>query len=237
MNIKPMKLKEAALWFFGMSLIILIGLHVVTPFFSDDIPLYVLYYGSMSLPLLISVVLVIVFYKRETNNGVHSLSFKERFWLKKLSKKDFLYTVILVLFWFLTFIIINGVTSNFLSRPDYLQYEESTWFNLAIKGNYFIAIFSILFLILNVYGEELFWRGYMMPRLEKEYGENTWKVNGILWVLFHIPVFYLLPAIAPGAILLVYLVQRSRNTNVGVIGHFFLNGAELIPLIILVFSA
>ena len=153
-----------------------------------------------------------------------------------MTKKDILYTLGLILFWFTTFILINGITGSFLVRPEYLQYDDSTWFNLTIEGNYFIAIFSILFLILNVYGEELFWRGYMMPRLEKEYGKNAWKVNGILWALFHIPVFYVMPAIAPGAILLVYLVQKQKNTNIGVIGHFFLNGAELIPLILLVFS-
>ena len=236
MKVKPMSITEASVWFFGMSLIIFIGLHILTPLLLNHLPLYLLYYGSMSIPLIISCVLVIYFFRKERKEGLHDLTFQERYRLKKLDKKDVLYTMILVCTWFITFIIINAITKGFLIRPDYLTYQESTWFNQTIEGNYLIAIWSIIFLILNVYGEELFWRGYMMPRLEKRYGNNAWIINGVLWVLFHLPVFYVMPAIAPGAILLAYFVQKRKNTNIGVIGHFFLNGAELIPLLLLVFS-
>lgn len=236
MNVKAMSIKEAALWFASMSLIICFGLHVVTPLLKGIVPLYITYYGTMIIPLCIAMILAVVFYKQEIKRGTHNLSFRERFRLKKLNKKDILYTVILIVIWFISFVMINSITSNYLIKPSYLTYQENTWFNLEIKGNYLIAVFTVLFLSLNVYGEELFWRGYMLPRLEKKYQKKAFIINGVLWSLFHIPVFYVMPAITPGAILLVYFVYKQKNTNIGIIGHYFLNGAELIPLLILVFS-
>jgi hypothetical protein len=60
------------------------------------------------------------------------------------------------------------------------------------------------FFFFNIFGEELWWRGYIQPRQELLTKRYTWLVHGALWSLFHIgigwsviflalPNFFILP--------------------------------------------
>lgn len=227
---------KAGIYYLVFSTFIAIGLHLVLPNLMVSIPRYILYYISLGIPLIIGLALSIHYFKKEVNNGLYDLTFKERFRLHKMNLKDWIHAIGLVLFWFISFILINSVTSRFLNKPSYVTSSEGQWFSVSLEGQYWILIFLIIFLILNVYGEELFWRGYLQPRLEKRYGKKAWVINGLLWTLFHLPVFYIMPAIAPGAILLCYFVQKQKNTNIGIVGHFALNGFELIGIAAIIFG-
>jgi membrane protease YdiL (CAAX protease family) len=35
-------------------------------------------------------------------------------------------------------------------------------------------------------GEELWWRGYVLPRQELAFGRATWVIHGILWSVIHL---------------------------------------------------
>lgn len=77
----------------------------------------------------------------------------------------------------------------------------------------------------NIAGEELFWRGYLLPRQEAALGKYAWIVNGLLWIVFHIsfgirliimvlPVFFFLP----------WMASKTKNTWPGIILHGLVNG-------------
>jgi len=77
-----------------------------------------------------------------------------------------------------------------------------------------------LFFFFNIFGEELFWRGYLQPRQEALHGARTWLVQGFAWACWHLPmgiplvvaslpIFFVLPAV-------VYLRQ---NTTIALVVH------------------
>jgi membrane protease YdiL (CAAX protease family) len=86
--------------------------------------------------------------------------------------------------------------------------------------------------VTNMLGEELCWRGYVLPRQEAAWGRAAWLLNGTMWCLFHWsfgwPVMMLL---LPIALLLPWIVKRRRNTSVGIVIHAIFNAAGFIAVI------
>lgn len=89
-------------------------------------------------------------------------------------------------------------------------------------------------LALNILGEEVFWRGMVLPRQGLRHGQRTFLVHGAIWALSHAFQYWLLPPILVGSVTLAYLVQRTKNTWVGILAHL-LNNA--LPLAIVVLFA
>jgi len=80
--------------------------------------------------------------------------------------------------------------------------------------------------VTNILGEELCWRGYVLPRQEATWGPAAWLANGIPWCLFHWSLGWpILVMLLPITLLLPWVVQRRRNTWVGIIIHAVFNAA------------
>jgi len=83
--------------------------------------------------------------------------------------------------------------------------------------------------VTNILGEELCWRGYVLPRQEAAWGRAAWLGNGIPWCLFHWSFGWaILVMLLPITLLLPWIVQRRRNTSVGIIIHAVFNAAGFI---------
>jgi membrane protease YdiL (CAAX protease family) len=116
------------------------------------------------------------------------------------------------------------VDSNFRPSPEFLR-QPPGWHAWVFAA--WIPLF-----ISNVVGEELCWRGYVLPRQEAALGSEAWLLNGIMWCLFHWsfgwPVMLVL---LPIALLLPWIVQRRGNTWVGMIIHAVFNAAGFMAAI------
>jgi membrane protease YdiL (CAAX protease family) len=67
----------------------------------------------------------------------------------------------------------------------------------------------IVFFFFDILGEELFWRGYILPRQELVFGRRAWLVNSTLWAMFHLAFGWsMLLMLAPILIIGPWLVQR-----------------------------
>ena len=81
----------------------------------------------------------------------------------------------------------------------------------------------------NILGEELLWRGYVLPRQELVFGKSACLVNGLLWLLFHwsinLPTMVLL---LPTTLIVPWIVQRRQNTWVGILIHGIFNALGFI---------
>ncbi len=99
--------------------------------------------------------------------------------------------------------------------PDITAGATTIWMNLAI-------------LILNIFGEELWWRGYILPRQELAFGKNTWMLHGALWACFHMFKWYAVPFMLISCQVIPFVAQRTKNTWPGVISHFVINGVGML---------
>lgn len=87
-------------------------------------------------------------------------------------------------------------------------------------GTYWILAVWVPFFFFNIFGEELWWRGYLLPWQEFLNTKYAWVMNGIVWAVFHIgmgwstmffalPMFFIVPAAA----------QWRKNTTIATILH------------------
>jgi membrane protease YdiL (CAAX protease family) len=92
-------------------------------------------------------------------------------------------------------------------------------------GQYYILALWLPFFVLNIVGEEFWWRGFIQPRQEPVFGRSTWLVQGLLHGLFHFSFgFGVLFLLLPVVFSIPWAVQRSRNTSVGIVIHAGVNG-------------
>jgi len=85
------------------------------------------------------------------------------------------------------------------------------------------------FWLLNIFGEEVLWRGVVLPRQEVAFGDLAWLANGLGWLVFHLAFGpALMVVLAPIILILPYIVQRRRNSWIGVVLHAGLNGPSFL---------
>ncbi len=105
---------------------------------------------------------------------------------------------------------LSGGSSTFLGVP---LNREAAW----------LAPFWLIWVIGGVMGEELVWRGYLLPGQEARHGHWAWLVNGTLWnVPFHLYTLSNCLSDLPFYLILPFVVQRIGNTWVAIGVHALL---------------
>jgi len=164
-------------------------------------------------------------------------SFKTRFRLFPMKWKDWLWAVGALIVSFLSIGLV-GFTAQLLVTafptlappsffPPWQQIgvapDEGVYANLIgapLNGNLGVVILLFITLFFNIFGEEFWWRGYILPRHEKIHGRWTWAVHGVLWLLWHVTFYpWQLFALLPICLILPYVAQRLQNTWVAIVIH------------------
>ncbi len=111
---------------------------------------------------------------------------------------------------------------------------DGSFGGMDMQGRWDIFVGILLGLtILNIGGEELWWRGIILPRQELVFGKWAWLVNGLLWDLFHIfyhTTFGSVIAYVPVTLLIAFVAQRTSNTWPAIIAHWIGNVGILIAV-------
>jgi membrane protease YdiL (CAAX protease family) len=81
------------------------------------------------------------------------------------------------------------------------------------------AIALLMFLFNTVLGEELLFRGYLLPRMTETFGRWAWLANGVAFAAYHVHVPWVIPATLGDAFVVAYPSQRYRSAWIGVIVH------------------
>jgi membrane protease YdiL (CAAX protease family) len=85
----------------------------------------------------------------------------------------------------------------------------------------------------NIFGEGLFWRGYIFPRQELAFGRYTWLVHGCCWWMFHIPFgVTLLVTLVPIIFITSLVVQQTKSTWPDIIIHTLINGSGFLLVVL-----
>ena len=73
--------------------------------------------------------------------------------------------------------------------------------DINLRGNYlFVLVYFVIGLIFNIFGEEIYYRGYLLPRMRGVFGAWDWVANGVLFTLKHVYQRWLYPGILVGGL-------------------------------------
>jgi membrane protease YdiL (CAAX protease family) len=79
----------------------------------------------------------------------------------------------------------------------------------------------VVFVVFNtVIGEELLFRGLLLPRMRAVFGKRDWVANGVLFTLYHLHQPWSMPAtLVEGIFLEAYPARRFQSAWMGIIVH------------------
>lgn len=94
------------------------------------------------------------------------------------------------------------------------------------SDEYWLLLAWLPYFFFNIVGEELLWRGYLLPRQATALGRQAWILNGFLWAIFHVGIGWRIAILLlPIEFVVPYVVQKRRNTWLGIIIHGLYNGS------------
>jgi membrane protease YdiL (CAAX protease family) len=243
-TIKPLPLKWAVL-FFGVPMgTIYFTIYWLMPRLDKwGLPGIVNANVCITGPLVLMLATALIAYRMEGNPMTWE-SFKKRYRLGKMSGILWLWTLGLLVFTFVAEQIMSFSTDiflkiPFLQPPDFLpemldpRIDPSTitdFMGVPLKGAWWILLMYVGILFFNIFGEELWWRGYILPRQELVHGNFTWIIHGLLWTSFHFFWKWDLLVLLPTCLAVAFVAQRTKSTWPGIVVHFILNGLAIIPI-------
>jgi membrane protease YdiL (CAAX protease family) len=89
-----------------------------------------------------------------------------------------------------------------------------------------------MFVFNTVLGEELLFRGYLLPRMNGVFGRRDWVANGVLFAVYHLHVPCVIPAGLLDTFILAGPPKRYRSALVGIAVH----SAQSVFFLVLVFA-
>lgn len=231
---KPISLSSSLL-LFGIPSAYLLGIaYIVIPFLTAEFhfhPAMAWFIGGsmVFVPLFMTAIILA---RKDGYGTIPELT--ERFRMKRLSKRDWKYVLG-------SMMAIGSATGAIMGIAYLLHHEfglpppETTppfmhFEPFAPSERWMLSVWAIMFFF-NIFGEELLWRGYILPRQELAMEKKAWIVNASLWMMFHLCFgVSLLIVLMPIIVVLPYAVQKTGNTNVGILIHAFLNGPSFIMI-------
>jgi len=134
--------------------------------------------------------------------------------------------IIVIGIWsYLIMMIIATFSGPVDHQPPFMQFEP-----LGV-GRYWILAVWLPYWIFNIMGEEILWRGVILPQQAVSFGKYAWIIQGIGWGLFHIAFgWQLLITLLPILFILPYVVQKRKNSWIGVLIHAAINGPGFVAI-------
>ena len=81
------------------------------------------------------------------------------------------------------------------------------------------AIIATLSVFNTVLGEELLFRGYLLPRMNGRFGRRDWLANGVLFAGYHLHTPWVIPTTLLDTFILSYPSKRYRSALIGIAVH------------------
>jgi len=239
-TLKPMSMGLSLAYFGIPAIILVVFVYGLNPVFTaaGSSPIMAHMLASM-IPLILMFAAALFALKSE-GNPISWLAIRQRFRVHRMSGRDWLWTVG---FTILALGVYGGllnveralVLGGVIPLPAFVPLAIDprltpdlngiqTLVGGPIVGNWAVVIVNIILLFFNIFGEEFWWRGVILPRQELAFGKWTWALHGVLWCLFHAFKYWDYIALLPVTLLLSYVVQRRQNTTIGLIMHGVING-------------
>ena len=172
-------------------------------------------------------------------------AFTARFRLDKMERADWVWAFAMIVL-SIVFIFVLSFSAGLLKSvpffiphplfpPDMVDMTNNLrsgyLFEMPLQGQWWLIVVYFLGWLLNILGEEFWYRGWMLPRQEVAFGKFAWIINGLMFNFQHTYQPWNLLAMLPGSLFVSYAVQRQRKTWMSIIWHGFVNSSLLIFVI------
>jgi uncharacterized protein len=81
------------------------------------------------------------------------------------------------------------------------------------------GLILVMFLFNTVLGEELLFRGFLLPRMNGAFGRGDWVANGLLFAVYHLHVPWAIPGTLLEMFTTAYPTKRYRSAWIGIAVH------------------
>src|SRR5919201_3709063 len=89
-----------------------------------------------------------------------------------------------------------------------------------LSGNWgWFSLIVLLGLLNTVLGEELLFRGFLLPRMNRTFGRGDWVANGVLFAAYHLHMPWAIPTALLDTFILAYPSKRYRSAWIGIAVH------------------
>jgi membrane protease YdiL (CAAX protease family) len=108
-----------------------------------------------------------------------------------------------------------------VASHDFAVFVESEAGREFFSGNWvFYAVEVVLVVFNTILGEELLFRGVLLPRMKGAFGRWDWAANGVLFALYHLHMPWVIPeTLLIDTFVEAYPSRRYRSALIGIIVH------------------
>jgi membrane protease YdiL (CAAX protease family) len=131
-----------------------------------------------------------------------------------------------VWWWAVVFVLLVAIWSTVPSIPgpdprDFADFLDSDRGEDFFRGAWGWFAVVVVFAVFNtVLGEELLFRGLLLPRMQGVFGRGDWVANGVLFAAYHLHQPWVIPAsLVEGIFLEAYPSRRFQSAWMGTIVH------------------
>jgi uncharacterized protein len=142
--------------------------------------------------------------------------------------------------WLLTipFVLAFGVEELIPTFSGPADRDFGAWLDSDAGGAFldgawgWFALIIAMLVFNTVLGEELLFRGFLLPRMSGAFGRYDWVANGVLFAIYHVHLPWVIPVALLDTLILSYPSRRYRSAWFGIIVH----SAQSVFLAILLFA-
>jgi uncharacterized protein len=217
---------------------------LVTPVLADRfggdgiVPMAKALYVSLTVGLVWQFVLVAVLVRREQGTLRWS-TVRDALWLRsprsprsgRVGGRVWLILIPLIVLFGAAHELIPSIAAP--ENRDFATLVESDAGKAFLSGAWgWYALLLVSFLFNTALGEELLFRGFLLPRMNGAFGRGDWVANGLLFTGYHLHVPWGMPATLIDMFVLAYPTKRYRSAWIGIAVH----SAQSVVLAILILT-
>jgi uncharacterized protein len=106
------------------------------------------------------------------------------------------------------------------THRDLGQFLSSEAGQAFFRGNWpWFGLVLVLVTFNTVLGEELLFRGLLLPRMQAAFGRFDWLANGVLFALYHLHQPWVIPSVLLDVFVLAWPSKYYRSAWIGIVVH------------------
>ena len=213
---------------------------LVTPVLADRfggngiVPMAKALYVSLTVGLVWQFVLVAILVRREQGT-LRPSTIREALWLRSprspRSGRVWLILIPLIVLFGAAHELVPSIAAP--ENRDFATLVESDAGKAFLSGAWgWYALILVNFIFNTALGEELLFRGFLLPRMNGAFGRGDWVANGLLFTGYHLHVPWGMPATLLDMFFIAYPTKRYRSAWIGIAVH----SAQSVVLAILILA-